>query len=147
MFKKILALTVPMALSLQANASAFDSLETQEMQNKAVVLLREKANAGKITMRGDVHSYEKLSDILKALDVYENELLEALEAGADIEALKGPVKSVETKCAVRSQNLATCGIMITYRPLGETYIEFSAILDGNQNVVDVGSVAEISRGD
>ncbi|AHI06358.1 metalloproteinase domain-containing protein [Bdellovibrio bacteriovorus W] len=147
MFKKILALTVPMALSLQANASAFDSLETQEMQNKAVVLLREKANAGEITMRGDVHSYEKLSDILKALDVYENELLEALSTGADIEALNGPVKSVETKCAVRSQTLATCGIMITYRPLGETYIEFSAILDANKTVVDVGSVAEISRGD
>lgn len=147
MLKKIAVCIILMAMSLQVQASAFDSLEMQKLQEQSIELLRQQADQDRITMQGDVHPGEKLSDIFRAIDAYYDELFDAINFGIGLDELTSPIQGVETKCAIHSKKVAICELIITYRPLGETYIEFIVNLDSSQKAVSVKPIVDVSRGD
>ncbi|MEK2645552.1 metalloproteinase domain-containing protein [Bdellovibrio sp. BCCA] len=146
MRKSLIVLALPFLFAAQAQASAFDSLNDQKLQEQAYTLLEN--NADSIRMSGDVHDSERLSDILGKIKAYNDEILKRLEEGRDIENLESPISNVDTKCQVQQdEKSADCTLFISYRPMGETGIQFTVLLDAQKNAVDIIRSVLVSRGD
>lgn len=145
MSKSLISLILPLVLASQAQASAFDSLNDQKLQEQAMALL--KGNAAAIEMTGDVHPHEKLSDIIKEIDLYNEELLSRIADGQDIENMKSRIRSVDTKCIIQqSEKAALCDLMIIYR-LGDQNINFKVLLNAENNAIAIENKVVVSRGD
>ncbi|AFY02973.1 hypothetical protein [Bdellovibrio bacteriovorus] len=130
----------------QASASAFDSLNDQKLQEQALTLLEQ--NAGTMRMSGEVHSHEKLTDILAKVQAYNEEILTRLSEGQDLEDMKSAVSHTDTKCTIdQDGRSAVCNLLISYRPLGETNVRFYIDLDDAGNAVGISGTADITRGD
>lgn len=139
-------LLMSFTFATQASASAFDSLNDQKLQEQALTLLEQ--NAGSMRMSGDVHSHEKLTDILAKVQAYNDEILTRLSEGRDLEDMKSAVSHTDTKCTVdQGGRSAVCNLLITFRPLGETNVRFYVDLDESGNAVGISNTADISRGD
>jgi hypothetical protein len=146
MRKYFIGLVVLLA-SQGAFASAFDSLNDQELQEASYKLL--VLNKDKISISGDIRSDETLSSILLDVEKYNQSIEELLSGGGDLETeLKSNISSVDAKCALNSEkSAANCNLTITFFPLGETSILYSVGLDKNQKAVSISSRAEVVRGD
>lgn len=146
MRKSLIALVLPFVFATQAHASAFDSLNDQKLQEQALTLLEK--NASSMRMSGDVHDNEKLTDILDKVKAYHDEILKRLEEGRDLENMESAISNVDTKCQIQAgEKTADCTLFISYRPLGETGIQFTVLLDAEKNAVDIVGGALVSRGD
>lgn len=147
MRKSLMVLALPMLFATtQVQASAFDSLNDQQLQEQAYSLLEN--NAASIRMSGDVHDNEKLTDILSKVKARNEEIMKRLEEGRDLENLESPISNVDTKCEVQSdKKSADCTTFISYSPMGETGIQFKVILDAQGNAVDIVRNVLVSRGD
>lgn len=146
MRKSLIVLALPFLFAAQAQASAFDSLNDQKLQEQAYTLLEN--NADSIRMSGDVHDSERLSDILGKVKTYNDEILKRLEEGRDIENLESPISGVDTKCQIQQdEKSADCTLFISYRPMGETGVQFTVLLDAQKNAVDIIRSVLVSRGD
>lgn len=144
--KGLIALALPLVLATQAHASAFDSLDDQKLQEQALSLLEQ--NKDSIRMTGDVHASEKLSDILGQIDKYNEEIMKRLEEGRDLEDMESNVSTVDTKCAIqKDEKTAQCDLLITFKPLGETNINFTVVLDSEKNAVSIVELVTVARGD
>lgn len=150
MSKKIMLLMLPLVFAVQAQASAFDSLNDQKLQSQAVRLLFQNGAAidalGEVT--GDVRVGEKIMDTVKEIEAHNEEFLNTLGDGGDIENLKSRIAAVDTKCVKQSNaKAAICDLLITYKPLGEKNVQFKVFLNASGDAVTIDQKVVISRGD
>ncbi len=108
--KFITAIVMTLGLSAVAQASDLN-------QNALETLL----NTPDLSVNGDVHSYETVESIYNS----------AVESNARI----------DNQCEViRSSKIAKCTLWLTFKPMGETAIEYTVNLPGtsmNSNFVNV----------
>lgn len=150
MSKKMMLLMFPLVFAVQAQASEFDSLKDQRLQSQAIRLLFQTGVAidamGEVT--GDVRNGEKIMDTVKEIEAHNEEFLNTLAEGGDIENLKSRIANVDTKCVKQpSAKTAICDLLITYKPLGEKNVQFKVFLNAAGDVVTIDQKVVISRGD
>ena len=85
-----------------------------------------QANAGHLTLKGDVNSTEKLTEILDTVKTS---------------------SSHSVSCAENSVEVSTCTLFIEHKPVGETAVTFEVRLDENSMPKRIMGDVEISRGD
>lgn len=141
---------LPFVFATQAHASAFDSLNDQKLQEQAMKILARNASAIDVLgeVSGDVHADEKLVTTLKEIESHNEELLNKLAEGGDIENLESRIMQIDTKCKKQEgETSANCDLLITYRPLGEKNVNFKVFLDKTGDVIAIDKKVVISRGD
>lgn len=147
MLKMLFASLVVLFSISQASASAFDSIKDQELQASAYGVLNK--NAQTVGLEGDIKNGERLTDILKVVNAYTEELEEVILNGGDLEKdMKSNIQHIDIKC-VRAANLETakCALMIQFKPLGETAVEFTVKINAQDQAEEIIGNALVSRGD
>lgn len=81
-------------------------------------------NTPGVAVTGDVHAHETLDSIYK----------NAVRNGAKI----------ENECIILNSRIADCTLWLTFKPMGETAIQYSVYLPGDKLV---STIVEVARGD
>ena len=133
--KKQILFTITSIL-LTSAAFAQENNVTADFKSKAYDILNKKSST--IKLSGDIKKGEKLSSILKNLNLY--------FAGQD---KQGSVKDFSMNCEMYPRGIgAKCILFIQHNPIGETGIEFVVGLDSHKMPESVmENRANVYRGD
>ncbi|MEQ1724219.1 MAG: hypothetical protein ABL930_13695 [Pseudobdellovibrio sp.] len=145
--KKFMMSALVVMFSLSAFSQDKDAAKDKknEFMNQALEVLVKDVD--KITMVGDVHADEKLKAILEeGLEPIVDALANMF--GGDDDEYTGRVKDFTASCDEPTKLAAKCTIIITYKPIGETGIEFMVGLDKDGKPSSIlGNRVSVSRGD